>query len=91
MLRRLQMDHHRQKPHPDPFKIMAIAAGVAAMSPSAFLASAVVGRALHFAIVAGLIALWGDRVMVLVSRYGRVLAIISVLGLIGIAVVQHLR
>jgi membrane protein YqaA with SNARE-associated domain len=55
---------------PIPFKIMAIAAGVAAMSPSAFLASAVVGRALHFAIVAGLIALWGDRVMVLVSRYG---------------------
>ena len=47
--------------------------------------------ALHFAIVATLIALWGDRVMVFVSRYGRALAIISVLGLIGIAVVQHLR
>ena len=46
---------------PVPFKIMAIAAGVAAMSPMAFLASAVVGRALHFAIVATLIALWGDR------------------------------
>jgi len=76
---------------PIPFKIMAIAAGVAAMSPSAFLISAALGRALHFAIVAGLIALWGDRVMVLVSRYGRVLAIISMLGLIGIAVVQHLR
>jgi membrane protein YqaA with SNARE-associated domain len=42
---------------------MAIAAGVAAMSPSAFLASAAVGRVLHFAIVATLIALWGDRVM----------------------------
>ena len=76
---------------PIPFKIMAIAAGVAAMSPSAFLGSAAVGRALHFAIVASLIALWGDRVMVLVSRYGRVLALISVLGLIGIAVVQYLR
>jgi membrane protein YqaA with SNARE-associated domain len=76
---------------PIPFKIMAIAAGVAAMSPSAFLASAAVGRVLHFAIVATLIALWGDRVMVFVSRYGRALAIISVLGLIGIAVVQHLR
>jgi hypothetical protein len=76
---------------PIPFKIMAIAAGVAAMSPSAFLASAAVGRALHFAIVATLIALWGDKVMVFVSRYGRALAIISVLGLIGIAVVHHLR
>ena len=64
---------------PVPFKIMAIAAGVAAMSPMAFLASAVVGRALHFAIVATLIALWGDRVMVLLSRYGRALAIISLL------------
>jgi membrane protein YqaA with SNARE-associated domain len=74
------MDHHRQKLTPIPFKVMAIAAGVAAMSPSAFLASAVVGRALDFAIVAGLIALWGDRVMVLVSRYGRVLAIILCLG-----------
>jgi membrane protein YqaA with SNARE-associated domain len=76
---------------PVPFKIMAIAAGVAAMSPTAFLASAVAGRALHFAIVATLIALWGDRVMGLLSRYGRALAIISLLGLIGIAVVQHLR
>jgi len=76
---------------PVPFKIMAIAAGVAAMSPTAFLASAVVGRALHFAIVATLIALWGDRVVLLLSRYGRALAIISLLGLIAIAVVQHLR
>jgi membrane protein YqaA with SNARE-associated domain len=76
---------------PVPFKIMAIAAGVAAMSPMAFLASAVVGRALHFAIVATLIALWGDRVMMLLSRYGRALAIISLLGLIAIAVVQALK
>jgi membrane protein YqaA with SNARE-associated domain len=41
---------------PIPFKIMAIAAGVAGMSPSAFLASGTVGRALHFAIVATLIS-----------------------------------
>ena len=75
---------------PIPFKIMAIAAGVAAMSPSAFLASAVVGRALHFAIVATLIALWGDRVMALVSAYGRMLAVFSVLLLLGIAVAYHL-
>src|SRR5712675_2901906 len=67
---------------PIPFKITAIAAGVAAMSPSAFLASATVGRALHFAIVATLIALWGGRVMDLVSRYGRVLAVFSVLLLL---------
>jgi membrane protein YqaA with SNARE-associated domain len=76
---------------PIPFKIMAIAAGVAAMSPSAFLASVAVGRALHFAIVATLIALWGDSVMALVSRYGRVLAVFSVLLLLGLAVAYHLR
>jgi membrane protein DedA with SNARE-associated domain len=70
---------------PIPFKIMAIAAGVAGMSPSAFLASATVGRALHFAIVATLIALCGGRVMDLVSRYGRALAVFSVLLLLGLA------
>jgi hypothetical protein len=32
-----------------------------------------------------------DRVMLLLSKYGRALAIISLLGLIAIAVVQHLR
>jgi len=76
---------------PIPFKIMAIAAGVAAMSPSAFLASAAFGRALHFAIIASLIALWGDRVMALVSRYGRMLAVFSVLLLLSLAVAYHLR
>ncbi len=76
---------------PIPFKITAIAAGVAGMSPSAFLASAVVGRALHFAIVATLIALWGGRVMDLVSRYGRALAVFSVLLLLSLAVAYHLR
>jgi membrane protein YqaA with SNARE-associated domain len=76
---------------PLPFKIMAIAAGVAAMNPLAFLASAVVGRALHFAIVATLIALSGDKVMALASRYGRVLAFFSVLLLLGLAVAYHLR
>jgi membrane protein YqaA with SNARE-associated domain len=76
---------------PIPFKIMAIAAGVAAMSPSAFLISAAVGRALHFAILAALIALWGDRVLVLISRHGRILAILSVLVIMGLAAAHHSR
>jgi membrane protein YqaA with SNARE-associated domain len=76
---------------PIPFKIMAIAAGVAAMSPSAFLASTAVGRALHFAIVASLIVLWGDKVMVIVAKHGRPLTVISVLVLIGLAVGYCLR
>jgi hypothetical protein len=86
----MRLDYIAKSLTPIPFKIMAIAAGVAAMSPSAFLASAVVGRALHFAIVASLIALWGDRVMALVSGYGRMLAVFSVLLLLGIAVAYHL-
>ena len=61
------------------------------MSPSAFLASAAVGRALHFAIVAALIALWGGRVMDVVSRYGRMLAVFSVLLLLSLGVAYHLR
>jgi membrane protein YqaA with SNARE-associated domain len=76
---------------PIPFKITAIAAGVAAMNPSAFLASAAVGRALHFAIVAALLALWGDRVIALVSGYGRVLAVFFLLILLGLGIAHHLR
>jgi membrane protein YqaA with SNARE-associated domain len=76
---------------PIPFKIMAIAAGAADMSLAAFLASAAFGRALHFAIIGSLIALWGDRVMALVSRYGRMLAVFSVLLLLSLAVAYHLR
>ncbi len=76
---------------PIPFKIMAIAAGVAAMNPSAFLASTAVGRALHFAIVGTLIALWGDKVMVLVAKHGRLLTVISVLVLIGLVVARYIR
>ena len=76
---------------PIPFKITAIAAGVAAMNPSAFLAYAAVGRALHFAIVAALLALWGDRVIALVSGYGRVLAVFFLLILLGLGIAHHLR
>jgi membrane protein YqaA with SNARE-associated domain len=76
---------------PIPFKITAIAAGVASMNPSAFLASAAVGRALHFAIVAALLALWGDRIIALVSGYGRVLAVFSLLILLGLGITHHLR
>jgi len=76
---------------PIPFKITAIAAGVAAMNPSAFLASAAVGRALHFAIVAALLALWGDRIIALVSGYGRVLAVFFLLILLGLGIAHHLR
>src|SRR5262249_40470443 len=53
-------------------------------------ASAAVGRALHFAIVAALLALWGDRVIALVSGYWRVLAVFCLLILLGLCIAHHL-
>jgi membrane protein YqaA with SNARE-associated domain len=76
---------------PVPFKIMAIAAGVAAMNPLVFMVATVAGRALHFAMVAGLVRLLGDRVRTLIASYERPLAVISVLAVIGIAVAYYLR
>jgi membrane protein YqaA with SNARE-associated domain len=76
---------------PIPFKIAAIAAGVAAMNPVAFLVAAVLGRALHFAMVGAVMSFCGTRIMVLISRYERPFAIASVLLLVGLVVAYHFR
>ena len=76
---------------PIPFKIMAIAAGVAAMNPFAFMFATVVGRSLHFGITAGLIVLFGDRILLLLTRYERPLAVISVLVVIAIVIIYRVR
>ena len=76
---------------PIPFKIAAIAAGVAAMNPVAFILAAVLGRALHFAMVGAVMSFCGARIMVLISRYERPFAVASVLVLIGLAVAFHFR
>src|SRR5262249_1004205 len=76
---------------PIPFKIMAIAAGVAAMNPFAFMFATVVGRALHFGIVAGLVVLFGDRFLTFLARYERPLAIISAILLIALIVIYYMR
>ncbi len=75
---------------PMPFKIAAIGAGVAAMEPVSFMVASVVGRALHFAMVGGLLVLCGDRLIALAARYERPFALISVLVLIGALVLYHL-
>src|SRR5262249_47772258 len=54
---------------PIPFKIMAIAAGVAAMNPFVFIIATVIGRALHFAMIAGLVRLFGGRLRTLIASY----------------------
>lgn len=76
---------------PVPFKIMAIAAGVAAMNPFVFMIATVAGRALHFAMVAILIKLLGDRFGLLIANYELPLAVISVVVLAGLAVAYYLR
>jgi len=76
---------------PIPFKIAAIAAGVAAMDPLLFMVATVVGRALHFAMVGALLMLCGGKVMALIARYERRLAIISILALIVALIIYHFR
>jgi membrane protein YqaA with SNARE-associated domain len=75
---------------PIPFKIAAIAAGVGAMNPWSFIAATLLGRTLHFAMLAALINLFGARVSAFVARYERPLAVISVLVLLGIAIGVYL-
>jgi membrane protein YqaA with SNARE-associated domain len=75
---------------PLPFKIAAIAAGVAAMDPVLFMVAATLGRALHFAMVGALVMLCGGRILALIGRYERTFAVISVLVLIGLVVAFHL-
>jgi membrane protein YqaA with SNARE-associated domain len=74
---------------PIPFKIAAIAAGVAAMDPWAFMIAMIFGRALHFAMLAALLIWFGERVMALVVRFERPLAVVSVLVLVGLVAAFH--
>jgi membrane protein YqaA with SNARE-associated domain len=71
---------------PIPFKIAAIAAGVAAMDPVTFMVATVLGRAVHFAMVGGLLVLCGARILALIARYERMLALASILVLLAAAV-----
>jgi membrane protein YqaA with SNARE-associated domain len=75
---------------PLPFKIAAIAAGVAAMNPVLFMLAAVLGRALHFAMVGGLLVVFGGRIIDLVARYERPFAVISIIVVLAF-VAYHLR
>ena len=76
---------------PVPFKIAAIAAGIAAMDPAAFMLATVVGRALHFAMVGAVLLLCGEKVMALIQRYERRLAVISIVIVVAAVVVYGLR
>jgi membrane protein YqaA with SNARE-associated domain len=76
---------------PVPFKIAAIAAGIAAMDPLAFMFATVVGRALHFAMVGAVLVLCGPKIMAFVARYERPFMLASVVVLILAVVAFHFR
>ena len=76
---------------PIPFKIAAIAAGIAAMDPFAFMFATVVGRALHFVMVGALLVLCGPKIMAWVTRYERPFVIVSILVLIALVIIFHFR
>jgi membrane protein YqaA with SNARE-associated domain len=76
---------------PVPFKIAAIAAGIAAMDPFAFMFATIAGRALHFAMVGAVLALCGPKIMAFIARYERAFMLASILVLILAIVVFHFR
>jgi membrane protein YqaA with SNARE-associated domain len=76
---------------PIPFKIAAIAAGAAEMNPVIFMLASFAGRTLHFAMLAILLFFFGARMLEVVARYERPLAVASVLALVAVVVVLALR
>jgi membrane protein YqaA with SNARE-associated domain len=76
---------------PIPFKIAAIAAGAAQMNLVVFMLAALVGRALHFAMVGGLLVFFGPRIITLIARYERPLIAVTLLALIGFGIYWALR
>lgn len=71
---------------PIPYKVFTISAGVAAMSLLPFVLASLVGRGARFFLVAGLMALGGERMERLLHRYIDVLGY----GVVVVAVLAYL-
>jgi membrane protein YqaA with SNARE-associated domain len=69
---------------PVPFKFVAIAAGVAEMNLWSFAFAVVVGRVMHFVMVAGLLHWLGARGSELLRRYERRAAAVAAILLVGL-------
>jgi membrane protein YqaA with SNARE-associated domain len=76
---------------PIPFKFIAIAAGVASMNLFTFTIATVIGRTLHFAIVAVLVAFWGQKFLRLIDKSERWLAGVGILAVIGLGIAYAMR
>jgi membrane protein YqaA with SNARE-associated domain len=76
---------------PIPFKFIAIAAGVASMNLFAFTIASVLGRTLHFAMIAVLVAFWGQKFLRLIDKYEGWLAGVGILTVIGLGIAYVVR
>ncbi len=76
---------------PIPFKIVAIAAAVAAMNPVSFLSRRRDWPGDSFRDGGGVVFLLGDKVMTLIARSERKLVIISIVLLLAVAVAIYFR
>lgn len=76
---------------PIPFKFIAIAAGVASMNLLSFTLATVMGRILHFALVAVLVMLWGHQFLEFIARYERLFVGFGVITVIGFGVACSMR
>ncbi len=76
---------------PIPFKFIAIAAGVASMNFVTFTIAALIGRALHFVMVAALVALWGQQFLRLAEKYQRWLIGLGILTTVGVGIAYAVR
>ncbi|HOE12706.1 MAG TPA: YqaA family protein [bacterium] len=68
---------------PIPYKVITISAGLCRVSIPVFILTSVLGRALRFFAVGGLIRLWGEPAKEFIDRYFDWLAIAFVVLLIG--------
>jgi membrane protein YqaA with SNARE-associated domain len=76
---------------PIPFKFIAIAAGVASMNLLTFTIATVIGRTLHFAMIAVLVAFWGQQCLQLIAKYERSVAGVGLLIAIGLGIAYAMR
>lgn len=76
---------------PIPFKFIAIAAGVASMNFLVFTVAAIIGRALHFIMVAALVALFGQRFLQFAQKYQRWLVGLGVVAAIALGIAYAAR
>lgn len=76
---------------PIPFKFIAIAAGVASMNLWAFTIATLIGRTLHFAIVAVLVAFRGQKLLQLIEKYERWVIGLGIAVLIGLVIAYVTR